>query len=341
METGELLLTRIMIGHWASQALKIAVQFKLADYFVDGPKSAFDIAKDVGADPQFLFRLMRALTTLGIFHQDEKEDHIFSQSELSEYLTEQNGWINALRFESNPTFYNGWNYLSDSIIAGRSMVANKMGYRDVWDMVKNDTEAQTDFHRGMATYNRVFGKCIVGETDFRGFDTVVDLGGSHGTLIFEILAQNPTVKKGVNFDLDYVISNNKKLDRSTIPQSDLDRYEEVVGNFFESVPTADCYTLKQVFHDWNDEKCISILQTISKSIPRHGKIYIFDTIIETKNQYSFSIWLDLKMSLFVPGGKERTPREWMNIAEKAGYRVESIQTLSNNINGRIILSKIF
>ena len=46
-----------------------------------------------------------------------------------------------------------------------------------------------------------------------------------------------------------------------------DRVDLVGGSFFERVPPADLYTLKQILHDWDDSECVQILESIRASMP--------------------------------------------------------------------------
>ncbi len=61
--------------------------------------------------------------------------------------------------------------------------------------------------------------------------TVVDIGGSQGSLILDILAHHPNVTEGINFDFPVVIENNQKLTTRKLP-AQKGRFVEVAGNFF-------------------------------------------------------------------------------------------------------------
>ncbi|KAL2337178.1 hypothetical protein Fmac_011624 [Flemingia macrophylla] len=40
---------------------------------------------------------------------------------------------------------------------------------------------------------------------------------------------------------------------------------------FEDVPKGDVILLKAIFHNWSDEKCITILNNCYKALPQNGK----------------------------------------------------------------------
>ena len=39
-----------------------------------------------------------------------------------------------------------------------------------------------------------------------------------------------------------------------------DRIDVVGGDFFKAVPPADLYVLKMILHDWDDDRCVQILE---------------------------------------------------------------------------------
>ena len=53
-------------GAWSTQTMYVAAKLKIADELANGPACAADVAERVGADPDALYRLMRALATKGL-----------------------------------------------------------------------------------------------------------------------------------------------------------------------------------------------------------------------------------------------------------------------------------
>ena len=60
-------LHQLLAGHWISQALCVAAELEVADRLADGPREVSDLAEAVSAHPEALFRLMRALASVGVF----------------------------------------------------------------------------------------------------------------------------------------------------------------------------------------------------------------------------------------------------------------------------------
>src|SRR4030095_6516683 len=71
----DMALTQIMLGSLNAQALYVAAKLGVADALAGGSKSIQDLAKEVGADESSLYRILRALCSLGVF--GEQSGRIF------------------------------------------------------------------------------------------------------------------------------------------------------------------------------------------------------------------------------------------------------------------------
>src|SRR6185369_5383434 len=96
--------------------------------------------------------------------------------------------------------------------------------------------------------------------DFSQTRTLVDIGGGHGSVVAGILQKYPAMK-GILFDLPHVAEGAGEYLKS---MGVADRCAVIPGNFIESVPPGgDTYILKNIIHDWNDDKCLVILKNIA------------------------------------------------------------------------------
>ena len=60
-------LDQMISGYWISQAIYAAAKFGIADHLKDGPKSVEELAGATSTNPDALYRLLRALASVGIF----------------------------------------------------------------------------------------------------------------------------------------------------------------------------------------------------------------------------------------------------------------------------------
>src|SRR6476661_7551737 len=77
-------MMEMILGSWRAQGIAVAADLKVADALVDGPLTADELAHRVGADPDALSRLMRALISEGIFVRTR--DGRFALNALGETL---------------------------------------------------------------------------------------------------------------------------------------------------------------------------------------------------------------------------------------------------------------
>ena len=78
-------LMRLINGYQVSQALHVAAALGVADQLKDGPKSFDAMAQACGAHPASLYRLLRALATVGVFRETGNKE--FSLTPLGVCLT--------------------------------------------------------------------------------------------------------------------------------------------------------------------------------------------------------------------------------------------------------------
>jgi hypothetical protein len=104
----------------------------------------------------------------------------------------------------------------------------------------------------------------------------------------------------------------------------LKRCQLVEGDFFQSVPPgADAYLMRHIIHDWDDDRCVTILKNIRKVLPDHGKVLVVEAIVEPGNAPSMAKSLDLTM-LLLPGGQERTAAEYEQLFAISGLKLARI-----------------
>ncbi len=60
-------MIQMITGGLVTQLIRVVAQLGVADVLAEGPKSSTEIAKLVGAHPHALYRVLRALASVGIF----------------------------------------------------------------------------------------------------------------------------------------------------------------------------------------------------------------------------------------------------------------------------------
>lgn len=309
-------MLQIISGFWVSRAVYAIAKLGIPDELKSGPKTAQELATATKMHAPSLFRVLRALVSVGILNSAEGGK--FAQTPVSETLvTDAPGSLRWFAIsELGQEHYPAWGNLMHSLKTGEIAFDNFFG-ADVWQYFQENPEDAAVFNNSMSAMTAATNEAILSRYDFSGFDTLVDIGGGHGGLITEILKSNPKLK-GVLFDAPEVIQGARpKLEAAGLT----DRCETVSGDFFKAVPGGgDAYIMKWIIHDWNDEKAITILRHCRNQIPANGKLILVDCVVPETDQPDFSKFIDMNM-LVMTGGKERTEKEFEQLLAASGFKL--------------------
>src|SRR5215471_236346 len=111
-------LDQMITGYWISQAIYAAAKFEIADHLKDGPKSVAQLAAATSTNPDALYRLLRALASVGIFSEGESRQ--FSLTPLAEPLrSDVTGSKRALALMSGDEQFRAWAEIDYSICTGQ------------------------------------------------------------------------------------------------------------------------------------------------------------------------------------------------------------------------------
>ena len=306
-------LMQMITGYWVSSAVYVAAKLALPDKVASGPRPIDELADETSTHAPSLYRLMRALASLGIF--DESSPRTFKLGPLGQFL--RTGGPGSMRsmalFQGAVPHRQAWNGLLHAVTTGDNGFEKVHG-KGIFEFFKEDKEYSEAFNGAMTDLSFGETAALLDIYDFSGIDTLVDVGGGHGYLLTSILKKYPKMK-GIVADLDHVVKGAE----AAIKEGGLnDRCTTSAGSFFESVPAGDAYISKHILHDWSNEKCVTILENMRKNMTGDGKVLIIDAVIPPGNAPHPAKMLDLEMLNVCPGGKERTEDEFKELFSQAG-----------------------
>src|SRR5262249_55124424 len=111
-------IAQMLTSYWVSQALYVAAKLGLADLLRDGPRPAADLAVATQTLPRPLYRLLRALASVGVFAEDGQGR--FALTPLGECLrSDLPGSQRALALMNGEEHYHAWGDLLYSVQTGR------------------------------------------------------------------------------------------------------------------------------------------------------------------------------------------------------------------------------
>jgi hypothetical protein len=312
-------LTQLVLGCLVSQAVSVAAKLGVADLLAEGPKGADELAEATGAHARSLYRLLRTLATFGVFR--ELPDARFELTPMSECLrSDAPGTLrDAAIFMGEEWHWRVWGHTIHSVRTGGSAWERAHG-SEIFPWFAAHPEESAVFDRAMTSFSNLATAAVVKAYDFKGFDTLVDVAGGHGLLLSEILRANPQLR-GVLFDQPHVVEGARTFFAS---KGLSERCETAGGNFFESVPAgADCYVMKHIIHDWDDERAVSILKNVARAMREGGRLLLVEMVLPPANVPHLGKVLDIEM-LTSPGGVERTEEEYRELLDRAGLRLARV-----------------
>jgi SAM-dependent methyltransferase len=309
-------MLQIISGFWISRAVYVIGKLGIPDLLQSGPKTAEELATATNTHAPSLFRILRALVSVGVL--SSAEDGRFAQTPFSETLvTDAPGSLRWFAVsELGQEHYPAWGNLMHSVKTGEIAFDNHFGL-DIWKYFQQNPDDAAVFNNSMSNVTAAVNEAITSLYDFSQFGTVVDVGGGHGGLITAILEKSPQVK-GVLFDAAEVIEGARpKIEAAGLAN----RVETVSGDFFNSVPAGgDAYIMKWIIHDWDDEKSNTILSNCSSRMRANCKLILVDCVVPETDEPHFSKFIDLNM-LVMTGGKERTEKEFAELLAAAGFKL--------------------
>jgi hypothetical protein len=237
-------LGQLIQGYRATSLIGVAAQLGIADLLGEGPKSSQELADVVGVRQRDLYRLLRALASLGIFA--ETESGRFVLTPLAELLqTQVPGSMRSTAILHSTLLYRAWGNLLLSTRTGTPSFDQVYG-TGFWEYLDSDPEARETFNQAMTTRSDRDQSEVLHSYDFSGISKIVDVGGGQGSLISAILGANPDLR-GILFDLPAVVRGARELIEA---KGLIGRCDIVGGDFFKSVPGGgDAYILQAVIHD--------------------------------------------------------------------------------------------
>jgi SAM-dependent methyltransferase len=309
---------RLVNGYQVSQALHVAAVLGIADLLAAGPRDSDDLARATATHSPTLYRLLRALAAVGVFHEDAGGR--FSLLPMGECLRRDTAgpagpWA---AFIGRPYIWQPWSHLLHSVQTGETAFSSLYG-GDVWEYRAAHPEEGAIFDAAMTALSRDVAAGVAAAYDFAPFARAVDVGGGQGALIGGILATNPALH-GAVFDQPHVVARARpELDRLGVA----DRCEVIGGSFFDEVPPGDLLLLKAILHDWDDAHAGAILRSCRRAVAPGGRLLVIERVLAAPNEGAEAKFADLDM-LVGAGGKERTTEEFAALFAAAGFELAQI-----------------
>lgn len=310
-------MSRMLAGYWTTQALHVVAKLGVVEHLRDGPRSAEELAGLVGAHPGALYRLLRALASVGVFAEDDRR---FALTPLSDCLRgDRPDSQRAMALAAGEMFYAAWGELLYSVRTGKSAFTKLHG-RPIFDYLADHPDQGRLFDETMVAVHGAETAAMLAAYDFSDVRVLADVGGGNGSVLTAVLRRYANLQ-GILFDLPNVADRA----RAAVEAAGLaGRCRVVGGSFFDGVPEgADAYLLRHIIHDWDDEQAAPILANVRRALGPGGRLLVAEFVIPPGAAQPYAKFLDLAM-LVLPGGRERTEDEYRALYRAAGFRLTRV-----------------
>jgi len=305
---------------WTTQTIRTACVLRLPDLLAAGVHDAQQIAANTGCHAPSLQRLLRALVTLGLCTEDARGCHALTPS--GELLREDHPRsVRAWALLAGGPIWQRWGELDLSVRSGISH-RRRHGGDDGFDDLALSPAAATQFYRAMVEMTRtIAGAVAQAIAPDATRQVVVDVGGGSGELLAQVLAAHPSLH-GVLLDLPHGLEGSGAVLEAAGVEA---RCTRVAGSFFDPLPAGDLYLLKSVLHNWDDARCVQILQRCHAAMAPHGRVWVIERVMAerlgTTAHDRAVARSDLNM-LVALSGRERTAREFATLFHAAGLAMQ-------------------
>src|SRR5207244_2696697 len=172
----------------------------------------------------------------------------FANTELSDLLRDGPGSSRDFAIFFTEAMYPAWGEALRTLQTGDPAFEHALG-RPFWEHLEANPELNDRFNRFMGSRKEGLGEALAAQ-NWRGDETIVDVGGGNGTALISLLERQPELR-GIVFDLPHVAEQAAERIRTA---GLADRCRAEGGSFFDGVPAdGDAYLLSTILHDWSDE----------------------------------------------------------------------------------------
>lgn len=313
----QMALFKMAMSYMSANTLMLAARVGLADPLEHGPRTSAEVARALDLHEEAVYRMMSSLSALGVF--EELPGRTFALTPLSEVLLTNHPY--SVRFAVAHLGLDS--YLRAAADAEYTLRTGKPSFdkihgMSVFEYLPTNPVENDMFNKGMTEFTKISMPLLLNAYDFSGIKTLVDVGGGHGLFLGTIVKNNPGMS-GILYDGPAVTAGAPPV-LASLGVADRVRIES--GNFFEKVPAgADAYVIKNVLHDWDDDKVVQILAHCRQAMAPGGRVLAVDPVLEDDPKGQLLKQFTTFFGMLSFGSKERTESEFAALYARAGLKL--------------------
>jgi hypothetical protein len=292
-------LSADMVGFWKTQTIATGVELGVFDFL---PATLTTLAQSTDSNTKHLSRLLGGLGELSLVYC---EGDVWKMTNKGQFLaTNHPKTLRDAALEFSREFYQRWTQLTQAIRSDWTAP-------DVFAEISEEAERVKSHTRMIQSYANHDYSSIASGLLLTGDEHIVDAGGGSGVLAKLILQQFP--------DITITI-----LERPEIVEimKDTEQLRWQAVDIFEPWNIrADVVLCSRILHDWNDQRCLTLLQVAKHSLKRTGRLLIIEMVLSEGFGGRLS---DLHL-LISSNGKERTLEEYRSLLDVAGLKIKELR----------------
>jgi ubiquinone/menaquinone biosynthesis C-methylase UbiE len=299
---------------WPEQlaALLAFVKLCLPEHLADGqPCTAEELELRVGVRPERLARVMRLLVPLGVVSQPAPGVYVLGPVGRVLRADAPGSMRAAVLMLGIAELQQPLWRLAEILVTGESPFTAAHG--SPYDFFAKHPEHGRVFAEYMTGRSAQIAPHVADEFCGEGGGTLVDLGGGHGTIVAEVLAEHPGWR-GVLLERPELLAG---AERYLSDRGVLDRCELVAGDFFCEIPAkADVYLLAGILHNYGDGQAVKLLRNVRAVMGPGGRLLCVDMLLPAGDAPHPGLALDVRMLTRTQSGRERTRSEYLALLER-------------------------
>ncbi|MFK4137478.1 methyltransferase [Streptomyces filamentosus] len=310
-------LLRLLTGAWTTQALAVCAELRLPEAMDrHAGKRVPELAGAVGAHPRGLAVLLRYLAALGVVSRGPDGYRLTDTGALLDDAAPAS--MRPLALMYGGPFYASFAHLAHAVRSGEPGFDRLHG-ENHFDHFARDPELAALFDRSMASSAPLFDPLpghpvlTAAATASGRPRTVVDVAGGTGELLGRVLTAHPALR-GVLLERPQVLpAARTRLTALGVGE----RCSYRPGDFADVPQGADVYVLSRVLHDWDDDRCRTILRHCADAMPEGADLLVVERLLPADDSPSLATAWDLHM-LCNTGGRERTADHYARLFGECG-----------------------
>jgi O-methyltransferase domain len=311
---------RLLAGKWIVSAIATAAKLELVEH-LEEPKTIEHLARCCDLHPPSLRRLVGVLVGEGLLTYVDAE-HVAVTALGRELRRDRLGVL--AQFVGSASQWTPWVHLEYSVRTGQAAFEKEHG-EPLFTYLEHHPDESRLYDTAVDAFTRQQARALAETNVLEYASTVVDVGGGRGTFLMELLLRHPRLR-GILFDKPNVVGAvTERFAEAGLSE----RTELVGGDFHGGVPAgADCYVIKHVLHNWDDDRARGLLKHCADAVSPKGKVLVVEGIALPGNMRDGTKLMDLEMLVLTGGGRERSKPEFRRLFADVGLRLESVTRLS-------------